>query len=69
MATIKDVAKLAGVSFATVSRMINKVGYISPELKKRIKEAINELNYKPNLVARSLKLHSSNTIGLIFQIL
>jgi len=66
MTTQKAVAKKANVSVATVSRYINDVGYISPEVKKRIKEAIKELNYRPNLVARSLKLRSSKTIGLVF---
>jgi DNA-binding LacI/PurR family transcriptional regulator len=66
MTTQKVVAKKANVSVATVSRYINEVGYISPEVKGRIKKAIKELNYKPNLVARSLKLRSSKTIGLVF---
>ncbi|MCP4749873.1 MAG: LacI family transcriptional regulator [Proteobacteria bacterium] len=66
MTTQKDVAKKADVSIATVSRYINKVGYISPEVQARIRTAIKELKYKPNLVARSLKLSSSQTIGLIF---
>jgi len=66
MTTQKVVAKKANVSVATVSRYINSVGYISPEVKGRIKKAIKELNYKPNLVARSLKLRNSKTIGLVF---
>jgi LacI family transcriptional regulator len=66
MTTQKVVAKKANVSVATVSRYINDVGYISPEVKGRIKKAIKELNYKPNLVARSLKMRSSKTIGLVF---
>jgi len=64
--TQKDVAKIANVSSATVSRYINKVGYISPEVQERIQEAIDTLGYKPNLVARSLKLKKSHIIGLIF---
>jgi DNA-binding LacI/PurR family transcriptional regulator len=66
MTTQKAVAQKAKVSVATVSRYINDVGYISPEVRKRIKKAIKELNYRPNLVARSLKLRSSKTIGLVF---
>ncbi len=66
MTTQKVVAQKANVSVATVSRYINDVGYISPEVKGRIKKAIKELNYKPNLVARSLKMRSSKTIGLVF---
>jgi DNA-binding LacI/PurR family transcriptional regulator len=66
MTTQKAVAKKANVSVATVSRYINNKGYISPQVKERIKKAIKDLNYRPNLVARSLKLNSSKTIGLVF---
>ena len=66
MITQKTVAQKAKVSVATVSRYINNVACISPEVKDRIKKAIKDLNYKPNLVARSLKLRSSKTIGLVF---
>jgi LacI family transcriptional regulator len=66
MMTQKDVARRAGVSTATVSRLINQKGYISPAIKEKINSAIQELGYKPNLVARSLKIRSSRTIGLIF---
>lgn len=66
MATLIDVAKAAKVSVATVSRHINQKGYVSPQVQKRVHKAIRELNYKPNLVARSLKLKSSKTIGLVF---
>lgn len=66
MATQRDVAKKAGVSIATVSRAINDKGYVSPEVRKRISRAIFALGYKPNLVARSLKLKKTRTIGLIF---
>ncbi|OGP58633.1 MAG: hypothetical protein A2V65_09470 [Deltaproteobacteria bacterium RBG_13_49_15] len=66
MVTQREVAKKARVSIATVSRYINKVGYVSPEVKSRIKKAIKELNYIPNLVARSLKLKSTEIIGMIF---
>lgn len=64
--TQRDVAKKADVSVATVSRFINQKGYISPPISKRIDLAIQELRYKPNLVARSLKVRSSKIIGLIF---
>ena len=64
--TIKDVAKLANVSVATVSAVLNGNKYVSPELIRRVKRAIKELDYRPNLVARSLKLNSTNVIGLIF---
>lgn len=65
MATIKDVAKLAGVSTATVSNVINKTRYVSPELVAKVSRAMKELNYRPNVVARSLKGKESSTIGFI----
>lgn len=65
MATMKDVAKKAKVSVATVSSVINRNKYVSPELRDRVLKAIEELNYKPNAVARSLKKNSTNTIGVI----
>jgi LacI family transcriptional regulator len=55
MATIKDVAKLAGVSFKTVSRVINNVDTVSPVLQEKVRAAINELGYEPNLSARNLR--------------
>ena len=66
MVTQREVAKQARVSVATVSRYINKKGYISPEIQNRILEAIEQLHYKPNLIARSLKLRSTKTLGHIF---
>jgi len=66
MVTQKDVAKSIGITSSTVSRFINNKGYLSDELRQKIKKAIKELDYKPNLIARSLKNKSSNTIGLIF---
>lgn len=65
MTTIKDVAKHAGVSVATVSRYLNKKGYISEEAKKNIETSIKQLNYRPNQVARSLSTKRMQTIGLI----
>jgi LacI family transcriptional regulator len=65
VATIKDVAKKAGVSVATVSRAINDKGYVHEDTRKLIEEAIRELNYKPNEVARSLYNKKSRLIGLI----
>lgn len=54
-ATIKDVAKLAGVSFKTVSRVINREPSVGEELRTRVWAAIEELNYQPNLSARQLR--------------
>jgi len=65
MANIKDVAKLANVSVATVSRVINNKGYVNEQTKILVLEAIEELNYIPNEVARSLYHKSSKTIGII----
>ena len=65
MATIVDVAKLAGVTPTTVSRVINNRGYISEKTKKRVQEAMDELGYQPNEIARSLTKQKSNTIGVI----
>ncbi|MGD7008783.1 LacI family DNA-binding transcriptional regulator [Metabacillus sp. 84] len=62
---IEDVAKLAGVSPTTVSRVMNNRGYISSETKDKVQKAMNELNYFPNDVARSLFNKRSNIIGLI----
>lgn len=64
--TIKDVARLAGVSVATVSAVLNGNKYVSPELVGRVSWAVKELDYHPNLIARSLKVNSTHAIGLIF---
>ncbi|QKY70061.1 LacI family DNA-binding transcriptional regulator [Lentibacillus sp. CBA3610] len=64
MATIRDVAELAKVSTATVSRVINSNGYVNDGTKKRVKEAIEQLNYLPNDVARSLFKGQSKMIAL-----
>ncbi len=55
MATIKDVAKLAGVSVATVSRVLNDIDNVKPKTAKKVKKAIDELNYHPNLLGRTLR--------------
>ena len=64
-ATIKDVAKLAGVSISTVSRVINNSKPVSQEIKQKVIEAIDELGYKPNEVARTLVTKRSHLIGVI----
>lgn len=64
-ATIKDVAQRAGLSPATVSRVLNKSGYVSAETVRRVTAAVTELDYQPNWMARSLHGKSSNLIGLI----
>ena len=54
MQTIRDVAKKAHVSTATVSRVLNNTKAVSPELRQRVAEAVLSIGYRPNAVARSL---------------
>ena len=65
MATIKQVAELAGVGTSTVSRYLNQSGYISEEAKERIKNACEQLNYMPSELARAMKSNHSKTIGVM----
>lgn len=65
MVGIRDVAKYAGVSPSTVSRALSGVAFVEPETKEKVLKAVNALNYKPNLAARSLKKGGSKLIGLI----
>ena len=60
--TIKDVAKLAGVSVATISRVLNNSAVVSPETTEKVNEAIKELNYKPNFLGRNLRKRETNVI-------
>lgn len=64
MAGIKDVAKLAGVGVGTVSRVLNKSGYVSEPVIERVNQAMKELKYTPNFSARSLKTQKTKLIGL-----
>lgn len=63
--TIKDVAKEAGVSVATVSRVINGVSNVNEEMKTQVEKAIARLGYKPNQLAKGLKNNVTNTIGVV----
>lgn len=63
--TIKDVARLAGVSPSTVSRVISDSPRISDETKKTVKKAMEKSGYHPNAIARSLVNRSTNTIGIV----
>lgn len=65
MPTIKDVARLAGVTVTTVSRVLNNRGYISDATRQKVYQAMEELNYQPNEIARSLHRRKSKLIGLI----
>lgn len=63
--TINDIAKKAGVSLATVSRVLNDSGYVKQETREKILSVIKELNYTPSAIARSLSTSKTNTIGVI----
>lgn len=63
--TIKEVAKKAGVSTATVSRVLNNNYPVSDEARERVYTVIKELNYSPNAIARSLKNNKTNLIGFV----
>ncbi len=65
MATLKDVAKETGLTTSTVSRVLNNRGYISKNTRQKVDDAVKKLNYHPNEAARSLRMKSTNTIGLI----
>lgn len=65
MATMKDVARLAGVSTSTVSHVINNNRFVSQAVKDKILSAVAELNYSPSAVARSLKAKETRTIGML----
>nr|WP_314976770.1 HTH-type transcriptional repressor PurR [uncultured Haemophilus sp.] len=65
MATIKDVAKMAGVSTTTVSHVINKTRFVAKETEEAVRQAIKSLKYSPSAVARSLKVNTTKSIGMI----
>lgn len=65
MATIKDVARLAGVSTTTVSHVINKTRFVAETTQQKVMEAVKELNYAPSAVARSLKCNTTRTVGML----
>lgn len=65
MATIKDVAALAGISYTTVSHVVNKTRPVSQEVRLKVEAAIKSLDYVPSAVARSLKAKTTATIGLL----
>ncbi|HEX6387041.1 MAG TPA: LacI family DNA-binding transcriptional regulator, partial [Anaerolineae bacterium] len=61
--TLKDVAAKAGVSYQTVSKVLNNQGSVASETEARIWEVVEALNYRPNISARNLRTQSSNLIG------
>lgn len=65
MATMKDVARLAGVSTSTVSHVINNNRFVSEGVREKVEQAIRSLNYAPSALARSLKINQTHTIGML----
>ncbi len=65
MPTIKDVARVAGVSITTVSHVLNDTRFVSDELRTRVLAAMEELDYRPNVLARGLRRGETKTIGLV----
>ena len=65
MSTIKEVAKLAGVSISTVSRTLSGNAFVEEETKNKVLKAIKELDYRPNQMARSLRVGKTNTFALM----
>ena len=65
MSSIQEVAKKAGVGVGTVSRVINDSGYVSEKTRKKVEEVIEELNYKPNELARNLFRNRTNIVAVI----
>lgn len=63
--SIHEVAREAGVSIATVSRVLNQRARVAPETRRRVEQAMDRLNYHPNLRARALSLKRTDTLGLI----
>ncbi|WP_276804910.1 LacI family DNA-binding transcriptional regulator [Lactobacillus hominis] len=66
MVKLTDVAKRAGCSVTTVSRVINNYGYISEKTRQKVHKAMSDLNYQPNSVARSLQGKKTQLVGVIF---
>ncbi len=65
MPTIKEISRLAGVSTATVSNVLNGSPKVTPETRAKVLEIIRETDYRPNTIAKSLKIKRTNTIGVI----
>jgi LacI family transcriptional regulator len=65
MATISEIARKLGVSVSTVSAVVNRRGYVSPAMRAKVEHAVEEARYRPNDMARGLRLGESRTIGLI----
>lgn len=66
MPNLQDVAKLAGVSTATVSKVLSNTPYVSEPTRQKVMEAVAELGYRPHLAARSLVTGKTQTVGVVF---
>ncbi|MGH8403958.1 MAG: LacI family DNA-binding transcriptional regulator, partial [Pseudomonas sp.] len=64
MATMEDVARIAGVSTSTVSHVLNGTRKVSPDTVQAVQDAIRQVGYIPNTLARSLARSTTNTIGV-----
>jgi len=65
MANIREVAEKAGVSVTTVSHVVNQTRFVAPDTEIRVRQAMKDLNFRPNILARSLRRGETKTIGLI----
>jgi LacI family transcriptional regulator len=65
MPTMKDVADHAGVSIATVSRVINQNGYVAPAVQDKVRRTMEALNYQPSALARGLRRQETQSIGVL----
>ncbi len=65
MSSLKEVAEIAGVSPATVSRVMNNTVFVSDATREKVEAAIEKINYKPNIIAQSLRLKATKNIGLL----
>src|ERR1700761_1777689 len=63
--TQKELAKLSGVSAGTVSNVVNGVPGVSEAARRKVLAAIEQLNYQPNLIARSLRTNRTHTLGIV----
>ena len=64
-ATLSDIAESVGVTPMTVSRVINESGYVSDETREKVLQAVKDMNYRRNGLARNLKRQFTETVGLV----
>lgn len=67
MATMKDIASLAGVSIATVSYVLNDTKSVTDEVRTRVMKAVEQTHYQPNVIAKSLRMNKTNIIGVLVE--